>query len=130
MSHARTRLDEIIHQPVRFSIAAVLAAAEEVEFGVLRDTVEVSDSLLSRQLSLLEQAGYVHVRKGYVGKRPRTWLSLTAAGRAAFAAHVAALQEIVAQARGNSPSAASPAARTGLAPPAPEVELTSAGPRA
>ncbi|HZU76976.1 MAG TPA: transcriptional regulator [Dehalococcoidia bacterium] len=101
MNHPRTRLDEIIHQPVRFSIMATLAAADEVEFGFLRDAVEVSDSLLSRQLTLLEQAGYVHIRKGYVGKRPRTWLSLTEEGRAAFTAHVSALQEIVAQAGSN-----------------------------
>jgi hypothetical protein len=49
-------------------------------------------------LSDSSAAGYVKVRKGYVGKRPRTWLSLTTAGRDAFAAHVAALQRIVEQA--------------------------------
>lgn len=94
MSHPRERLDEVIHQPVRFSIAAALAAADELEFGFVRDVVDVSDSTLSKQATVLEQAGYVAVRKGYVGKRPRTWLSLTAAGRAAFQAHVATLREI------------------------------------
>lgn len=94
MSHPRERLDEVIHQPVRFSIAASLAAADELEFGFVRDVVDVSDSTLSKQATVLEQAGYVAIRKGYVGKRPRTWLSLTAAGRAAFQAHVATLREI------------------------------------
>jgi DNA-binding MarR family transcriptional regulator len=60
----------------------------------VRDTVEVSDSVLSRQVSTLEAAGYVKVRKGYVGKRPRTWLSLTAAGRAAYERHLTALRAI------------------------------------
>jgi DNA-binding MarR family transcriptional regulator len=92
--HARHRLDEVIHAPVRFSIVASLAAADEAEFSAVRDTVEVSDSVLSRQVSTLEAAGYVKVRKGYVGKRPRTWLSLTAAGRAAFDRHLAALRAI------------------------------------
>ncbi len=67
---------------------------DEAEFALVRDEVEVSDSVLSKQVSTLEQAGYVRVRKGYVGKRPRTWLSLTRAGRAAWTAHLAALREI------------------------------------
>ena len=68
--HARHRLDEVIHAPVRFSIVATLAAVDEAEFALVRDEVEVSDSVLSKQVSTLEQAGYVRVRKGYVGKRP------------------------------------------------------------
>ena len=48
-------------------------------------------------MSALEEVGYVTVRKGYVGKRPRTWLSLTETGREAFGAHVDALREIVGQ---------------------------------
>ena len=92
--HARHRLDEVVHAPVRFSIVATLAAVDEAEFALVRDEVEVSDSVLSKQVSTLEQAGYVKVRKGYVGKRPRTWLSLTRAGRAAWTGHLAALREI------------------------------------
>jgi DNA-binding MarR family transcriptional regulator len=95
VSHPRRRLLEIVHQPVRFSIMATLAAAQEAEFSFVRDTVEISDSMLSRQASVLEQVGYVYVRKGHVGRRPRTWLSLTKDGRAAFDEHVAALRDLV-----------------------------------
>jgi DNA-binding MarR family transcriptional regulator len=93
-SHPRHRLDELIHSPVRFSIMATLASAEQAEFGFVRDLVEVSDSVLSKQVAMLEEAGYVDVHKGYVGKRPRTWLSLTERGQHAFRQHVAVLQEI------------------------------------
>jgi len=96
MSHPRNRVDGIIHQPVRFSIIALLAAVERAEFGFVRDRVEISDSLLSRSVATLEHAGYVRVEKGYVGKHPRTWLALTPEGRAAFDAHVAALRAIIA----------------------------------
>ena len=92
--HARHRLDDVIHAPVRFSIVATLAGVDEAEFALVRDEVEISDSVLSKQVSTLEQAGYVKVRKGYVGKRPRTWLSLTPAGRTAYTGHLAALREI------------------------------------
>jgi DNA-binding MarR family transcriptional regulator len=92
--HARHALDEVIHAPVRLSIVAALAGVDESEFAHLRDAVEISDSVLSKQAAQLEAAGYVKVRKGYVGKRPRTWLSLTAAGRAAYARHLDALRAI------------------------------------
>jgi DNA-binding MarR family transcriptional regulator len=93
-SHPRHQLDEIIHAPVRFSIIALLVAAEKAEFGYVRDSIEVSDSVLSKQINTLEKAGYVNVIKGYVGKRPRTWLSLTAEGRKVFVKHCAALRAI------------------------------------
>jgi len=93
-THPRHRLDELIHQPVRFSIMAALAAAEEAEFGFVRDAIEVSDSVLSKHVATLQDAGYLDVRKGYVGKWPRTWLRLTDDGRDAFAAHLTVLREI------------------------------------
>ena len=93
-AHPRHELDEVIHAPVRLSVVATLAAADKAEFAFVRDTVEVSDSVLSRQVATLEKAGYVAVTKGYVGKRPRTWLALTPGGRTAFAAHCQALRAI------------------------------------
>jgi DNA-binding MarR family transcriptional regulator len=92
--HARHGLDEVIHAPVRFSIVAALASVDEAEFALVRDTVEVSDSVLSKQVAQLETAGYVKVRKGYVGKRPRAWLSLTRPGRTAYRRHLDALRAI------------------------------------
>lgn len=82
-------------------MVALLAAAERVEFSFVRDHVEVSDSVLSKQMSALEQAGYIKVKKGFVGKRPRTWLSLSGEGRRVFNRHLAALREI-AQGNGSS----------------------------
>ncbi|MQA02763.1 MAG: transcriptional regulator [Streptosporangiales bacterium] len=93
-THPRHRIDDVIHSPVRFSVAATLAGLDNAEFRHVRDTVEVSDSVLSKHVTALETAGYVKVKKGYVGKRPRTWLSLTAKGREAYERHLAALRDI------------------------------------
>lgn len=90
-------LDPVIHAPARLQIVSILAAAEAVEFGFVRDQIDVSDSVLSKHASVLEAAGYIEIRKGYVGKRPRTWFALTQQGRAAYRAHIAALQAIIAQ---------------------------------
>src|SRR5690606_34910440 len=63
MTHPRKSLDEVIHAPVRFSIMAALAAVESADFKTVREAVEVTDSTLSKQVSTLEGAGYVQVRK-------------------------------------------------------------------
>jgi DNA-binding MarR family transcriptional regulator len=112
--HPRYRLDEAIHAPVRLSVMAALAAADRIDFRYLRDLVQVSDSLLSKHMSLLEEAGYVRVTKGYQGKRPRTWFSLTADGRAAFEQYRAALREIIGAegALGQEPAATAERGRT------------------
>ncbi|MBE3010126.1 transcriptional regulator [Microbispora sp. NEAU-D428] len=94
-AHPRHELDEIIHAPVRLSIMAALAAADKADFRFLRDTIEVSDSLLSKHILTLEQAGYVRVEKTFVGKRARTWLSLTDRGRVAFETYMDVLRRIV-----------------------------------
>jgi len=73
---------------------ALLAAADRAEFGYVRDQVEVSDSVLSKQVSALQEEGYLKVHKGYVNNRGRTWLSLTGQGRRTFERHMAALREI------------------------------------
>jgi DNA-binding MarR family transcriptional regulator len=75
-AHPPHELDEHLNSPVRLSIVEALAHVDDAEFPVDRDAIAVSDSVLSKQVGVLESAGYVEARKGYAGKRPRTWLSL------------------------------------------------------
>ena len=93
-AHPRHQLDSVIHAPIRLSIMAYLSEVDRAEFGLVRDCVELTAPVLSKQVGTLEEAGYVQVDKGYVGKRPRTWLSLTRTGRAALDQHLAALRAI------------------------------------
>jgi DNA-binding transcriptional ArsR family regulator len=95
----KPKFDELIHAPTRLSIVALLASTEWADFSFIRDSLSLSDSALSKQLATLEEAGYIDIRKGFVGKRPRTSARLNRVGRAAFDQHVAALQEIVALSR-------------------------------
>jgi DNA-binding MarR family transcriptional regulator len=103
--------DELIHAPTRLEIVSLLAAAQWADFKYIRDELGLSDSSLSKQLSTLESAGYVEIRKSFVGKRPRTSASLSRAGRRAFEQHVAALQQIIA--RSQQDGEARPAAEVG-----------------
>jgi DNA-binding MarR family transcriptional regulator len=91
-------LDPIIHPPTRLQIAAMLAAVNEAEFALVRETTGVSDSVLSKHVRAMEEAGYLRVRKAPAGGKTRTWLALTQAGRDAFARHVKALQALAAAA--------------------------------
>ena len=94
LRHPRRDLDDLLTHAVRFSIVAALAGVESAEFAAVRDSVEVSDAMLSKQVALLERAGYVAVEKRRVARRPRTWLSLSEEGKAAYARHVTALRTI------------------------------------
>ena len=93
------RLDTILHPPARLQIAVLLARVDEAEFATLRDLVAVSDSVLSKHLSALKEAGYLDLRKAAQDGRQRTWASLTRSGQKAFAAHLAALHDLVASAQ-------------------------------
>lgn len=84
-------LDPVIHAPARLQICAILSATDEAEFALVREETGVSESVLSKQVKLLEEAGYVKVRKATLASRQRTWLALTSAGRKAFASHIQAL---------------------------------------
>lgn len=87
--------DPLIHPITRLSICGLLAAgADWVEFAALRDAAGISDSVLSKQSRVLEDAGYVEVRKGAIGRRPRTWFRLTAEGRQAVQGHLAWLAQL------------------------------------
>lgn len=90
------RLDPVIHAPARLQIMAVLAAVDDAEFALLKKTAQVSDSVLSKHLAHLAEAGYVRLKKAALDGRQRTWAQLTGAGRRAFTEHVAALQALVA----------------------------------
>jgi DNA-binding MarR family transcriptional regulator len=91
-------LNETIHQPVRLRIMAALVALEpavEVDFTYLRDLLQVTEGNLGAHLRKLEDAGYIAVNKTFVERKPRTYLSATAAGRRVFREHVAALESIL-----------------------------------
>lgn len=94
LGESLARIDSDLGNPTRLGIVASLKNRERAEFKLLRDSLGVSDSVLSRHISALEKAGMISVKKGYVGKRPRTWVSITNAGAHRFDAHIQALREL------------------------------------
>lgn len=99
-----TGFDAILHPPARLQIAAVLAQAREAEFALLKDITGASDSVMSKHLAALADAGYVGLRKASSGGRQRTWASLTSSGRTAFRQHVKVLEMLAASVVSHDPS--------------------------
>ena len=95
MSHPVNDLDDLVHQRVRLGILAMTTEASEVDFGYLRGTLQLTDGNLSRHLQALQDAGIDAIRKGYAGKRPRTWVRITPVGRSALDAELAALKALI-----------------------------------
>jgi DNA-binding MarR family transcriptional regulator len=88
-------LDRYLLAPARLKLATMLTAVSEVEFAVLRDGLGVSDSVLSKHITTLADAGYVRSRKGTHEGRRTTWVSLSPAGQKVLRDHVAVLREII-----------------------------------
>ena len=97
------KFDEIIHPSTRLSIVALLASTDWADFSFVRDRLGMSDSALSKQFSILEDAGYVTIDRLVTNRRRRVRVCLTDDGRKAFEGHVAALQSVIAIAESVSP---------------------------
>lgn len=82
-----TELDRIVHEPARLMILLYLIGLESADFVFLLNATELTWGNLSSHLAKLEEAGYVEIEKGYAGKRPRTVVRITSAGRAAVQAY-------------------------------------------
>ncbi len=119
-SFAYEGLDRLIHERARLAILSSLAAHESgLTFNDLKDLCALTDGNLSRQLQVLQEAGFVEVWKGFKNKRPQTLCRLTAEGRKRFVEYINTLESVVSDAMSaaeeESPSPRSPEA-DGFAP--------------
>jgi DNA-binding MarR family transcriptional regulator len=89
------KIDDVIHGRLRLGVMAYLASNEVADFNELKGVLEVTQGNLSVQLRRLEDAGYVDIEKGYLGRKPRTQVRITAAGRKAFAIYLDALGKLI-----------------------------------
>ena len=89
------KIDEVIHGRLRLGVMAYLANAEVADFNELKALLEVTQGNLSVQLRKLEDAGYVAIEKGFLGRKPRTQVRITPAGRKAFAVYLDALGKLI-----------------------------------
>lgn len=80
---------------VRLGIMAILMVNDWVDFGELKERLELSDGNLASHIAALETVKYIDINKEFVGKKPRTTYKLTLKGKTAFSEHISALEKII-----------------------------------
>ncbi|MHB8450142.1 MAG: winged helix-turn-helix domain-containing protein [Mycobacteriales bacterium] len=100
--HPVNGLDDTVHQRVRLGILAIAHQARRVEFSYLRAELDLSPGNLSQHLNVLDKAGLITIEKGYEGKRPRTWIQVTKAGRKAMHQEIATLKALIQRLEANA----------------------------
>jgi DNA-binding MarR family transcriptional regulator len=93
--NALHRLDPLLEHRVRLAIAVLLARQDEISFARFKQELELTDGNLGAQLRRLEEGGYIGLRREFADRKPVTWYRLTAAGRGALDAHLAALRSLI-----------------------------------
>jgi DNA-binding MarR family transcriptional regulator len=88
-------IDRLIHEPSRLTIMAHLYVVESADFLFLIRQTGMTWGNLSVHVSKLEAAGYLNVKKEFLGKKPHTIVSLTNSGRVAFDSYRESMKQVL-----------------------------------
>lgn len=90
-----SQLNKEFESRVRLGIMSVLLVNDWVDFTEMKELLEVTDGNLASHSAALEKSKFIEVKKEFVGKKPKTSYRVTIAGRKAFEAHLAALENLL-----------------------------------
>lgn len=93
--HPLAEIDRVIHTPARLMVMTYLYVVDSADYVFLMRLTGLTWGNLSSHLSTLEEAGYIEMEKGFVGKKPHTMIHLTEEGRAAFRAYKQKMQQVL-----------------------------------
>lgn len=88
-------LNKAFESRVRLGIMSILMVNEFVEFGVLKEQLQITDGNLASHITALEKYKYIEVKKQFVGKKPNTSYAASKAGKKAFSEHLDALERLI-----------------------------------
>ena len=88
-------LDPLLHSQLRLAVISILMSVDEADFVYLKEKTEATAGNLSVQIDKLSNAGYIQVKKEFVGKKTRTSCRITEQGREAFEKYVDALRSYI-----------------------------------
>jgi DNA-binding MarR family transcriptional regulator len=95
VKHISTQLNKAFDSRIRLGLMSILVANESIEFNRMKELLDVTDGNLASHVTALEKLEYLTVQKQFVGKKPLTTYHITPIGRAAFAKHLDALEELI-----------------------------------
>jgi DNA-binding MarR family transcriptional regulator len=88
-------INKLFESKVRLGIMSVLIVNDGMDFNSLKQMLDITDGNLASHISSLEKNKYIKVNKTFIGKKPNTSYSVTAAGRKAFNEHLDALEQLI-----------------------------------
>lgn len=83
--------DALFANRIRAGVLAWLSDRGSGDFTELADAMELANNTLSSHLRRLEDAGYIDLQRGFLGRKPRTRVVMTAIGRDAWLTHLDSL---------------------------------------
>lgn len=95
MKDILTQLNPVFDHRNRLGIMSILMVNDWVDYGTLKELLNLTDGNLASHMKPLEAAEYVEYRKQFVGRRPQTTYSATKAGKEAFQAHLDGLEAML-----------------------------------
>ena len=88
-------LNKAFESRVRLGIMSILMVNDAVDFGMLKEQLQITDGNLASHLSALEKLKYIQITKQFIGKKPNTSYAASAAGKKAFSDHIDALEQFI-----------------------------------
>ena len=88
-------LNKAFESRIRLGIMSVLMVNSWVDFGTMKEMLNITDGNLASHITALEKMNYVEVKKQFVGKKPNTSYGITKQGKKAFSEHLDALENLL-----------------------------------
>ena len=88
-------LNKTFDNRIRLGVMSILLVNEDVSFNDLKQMLEVTDGNLASHLVTLEEAGFIKVHKGFIGRKTNTTYSITKTGEKSFKDHISALEKMI-----------------------------------
>ena len=95
MQNLIENINKAFENRIRLGIMSILMVHDWVDFGELKETLNLTDGNLASHISALEKEEYIQIKKAFIGKRPNTSFQATKAGKQAFQEHLNALEALI-----------------------------------
>ncbi len=95
MKNILAQFNKAFENRVRLGVMSILMVNDSANFNTLKELLNVTDGNLASHLKALEKLKYINMKKEFIGRKPNTRYSVSAAGKKAFVAHINALENLI-----------------------------------
>lgn len=88
-------IDDLLHSRIRLAVISFLSGCDESDFTTIKNTVGASDGNITTHLRKLEDAGYVEMRKDFLGRKPITYYKISKKGIEAFTSYIDNIKKFI-----------------------------------